>query len=111
MNAFQTAWRDEVDRALADLPVDAYHEVHDYRQTGATAQDKDLYIRSLLPTGSGNAELYAYADEASAQIEGNWYVFDKRTFPDQDALISAFGEFARRCASGEAPLHAFRAVQ
>lgn len=109
MNAFQLACRDAVDRVLADAGGYAHHDELDYREADGAVNERSHYVRSLFRAPCGLVEIYAYVDEASAQIDGHWFVFDRPRHATDDALIAALVAFARRVLAGDSPVDAIRA--
>lgn len=108
MNTFQNACRDAVDRVLAAAGSQAHHDELDYREAAGAVNERSLYVRSLFRAPCGLVEIYAYLDEASAQIDGHWFVFDRRRHATDDALVAALAAFVSRVLEGDSPVDAIR---
>ncbi len=109
MNDFQQACRDAVDRVLAAAGGHAHHDELDYREAAGAVNERSHYVRSLFRAPCGLVEIYAYVDEASAQIDGHWFVFDRRSHETDDALVAALAAFVSRVLAGDSPVDAIRA--
>ncbi len=108
LNEFQQACRSELDDAFAGVGLEAHHEVLDYDESAGRSDAQARYLRTQALHAGRFYDLYAYDAEAGAQIENNWYLFERRLFRDQEALVRALGRFVRGCLAGESPVDAYR---
>ena len=66
-------------------------------------EDNQTYLRAELTHSGRYYDVYIYADEAGADIGGNWYIFETQDFPEPNSLIASFAAFMERCLAGGNP--------
>ena len=72
----------------------------------------DVYCQTKFQHAGYTYGLYVYTDEAGADVDGRWFIYEWPEFPNDDhGLISTFARFVESCLSGIPAKEAYKAPQ
>ncbi len=71
----------------------------------------DVYCRATFENGGHSYDLYDYTDEAGADVDGQWFIYERPDCRNDDRrLIGVFAGFVERCLSGIPANEAYKAA-
>ena len=69
----------------------------------------DVYCQTKFEHAGHIYDLYVYTDEAGADVDGQWFIYERPDCQCDDArLTSAFTRFIERCLSGTPAKEAYK---
>jgi hypothetical protein len=111
LSPFQVACRDQLDETFSHHGVTALYQSVPY-DAGAPvrAADEPRYLHAQVNTGTRQLDAYIYSEEAGANVDKSWFLFERRDHQDPDSLRASFVGFVDLCLRGEPVLDAYRAA-
>lgn len=72
----------------------------------------DVYLRATFEPGGHSCDLYVYADEAGADVDGQWFIYERPDYQNDDVqLIGAYTRFIEHCLVGTPAREACKAAR
>lgn len=112
LNAFQRSCRERLDATFAAHRVTPLYSHVPY-DAGAPVRPADApqFLHARIHSGERQLDAYVYADEAGANVDKSWFVFERGDHTDPSHLTDVFIRFVDLCLKGEPPVDAYRAAR
>ena len=109
LSPFQVTCRDQLDATFSRHGVTALYQSVPY-DAGAPvrAADEPRYLHAQVNTGTRQVDAYIYWEEAGANVDKSWFLFEQRDHADADRLRATFVGFVDLCLQGESAPAAYR---
>jgi len=110
MRDFQRQCLEALQPVLDALIADPqWHAVECQPNDALGHQPGDVYCRAEFQHAGHSYDLYVYIDEAGANVDGRWFIYERPDCKNEDSrLIAAFARFIEQCLSGIPAHEAYR---
>jgi hypothetical protein len=109
LNDFQIACREQLDSTFSQHGVTPLYQSVPY-DAGAPvrAADDPRYLHAQVSTPSRQLDAYVYSDEAGANVDKSWFLFEQRDHGGPERIRPIFIRFIDLCLAGESAPDAYR---
>jgi hypothetical protein len=109
LTGFQVACREQLDATFSKHGLTPLYQSVPY-DAGAPVRSVDdpRYLHAQVNTGTRQLDAFIYSEEAGANVDKSWFLFETRDLPDSDQLREGFIGFVDLCLSGESAPDAYR---